>query len=422
MNDSPPVADDTLRIPQHHQDISSFAEYLNDGLYVSDPETILVYANTGLAKILGYESPGEVIGNSFLDFVDPDNVKEMRQKYHTYLCSGSPSSLITTKIVRKDGSTGVIEINPASAEPQGYSQGVVRDITEVRKTEQQLRKTESLYQSVVRLSPDAIVLSTLKGLIIDFNIKAQKLFNYGHEKQVGSLSIWSFIHPDEQARMDSLLIDAANNREQLDVEITLVRTDGSKFLGEISVKKVEALNGDKPFLTILARDITKRKAMEEQLKAMSVTDPLTELFNRRGFTIAAEQELRHAKRTKAHATVLFMDMNGMKAINDTYGHDMGDQVLLSVANMMRETFRDSDIIGRTGGDEFVVFAVNTHIETANAMVIRMKEKLKSGDFPFDVSLACGAAAYDRDTDPSLAQLIKQADLAMYQDKIKMKLS
>lgn len=132
--------------------------------------------------------------------------------------------------------------------------------------------------------------------------------------------------------------------------------------------------------------------------------------------------MRHAKRTKAHATVLFMDMNGMKAINGTYGHDMGDRVLLSVAQTMHETFRDSDIIGRTGGDEFVVFAVNTSIKTANVMVTRLKEYLKTCDLPFEVSLACGVAAYDWRKNQSLAQLIKQADLAMYQEKIKMKLS
>jgi diguanylate cyclase (GGDEF)-like protein/PAS domain S-box-containing protein len=340
----------------------------------------------------------------------------MRQRYQTYQHSSVPSSLITVRIIRKDGSTGFIEIRPGVSGHPGFSRGVVRDITEIRKTEIQLRETESLYQSIVELSPDAIVLSSLEGAILDFNEKALRLFNYGRKEAVLGLWIGSFVAPSEQKSMEVSLIDIIQKGERLYSEVTLVRSDGSTFLGEVSAKLLGAINGGKPLLMILARDITDRKAAEEQLRTLSVTDPLTKLFNRRGITIAAEQELRYVKRSDGVLTVMFMDLNGMKKINDMYGHDMGDSVLATVAQVLRETFRDSDIIGRIGGDEFVVVALDVTIDTAQSMITKLRERLKNCDFPFEVSLACGVVDYNPENDPTFTQLLKQADHAMYEDK------
>jgi diguanylate cyclase (GGDEF)-like protein/PAS domain S-box-containing protein len=268
----------------------------------------------------------------------------------------------------------------------------------------------------VELSPDAIVLSSMEGAILDFNEKALKLFNYQRKEAVQGLWIGSFVEPSEQKAMEALLIDAIQKGERLYSEVTLLRSDGSTFIGEVSAKLLEAINGEKPLLLILARDITDRKAAEDQLRALSVTDSLTRLFNRRGISIAAEQELRHAKRSGTPISIMFMDLNGMKNINDIYGHDIGDSVLVSVAQVLRDTFRDSDIIGRIGGDEFVVVALNASIDTVNPMITRLRENLKYCDYPFEVSLACGAVEYNPDDDQSLTHLLKQADTAMYREK------
>ncbi len=416
MNDSPTSSDAQHTIAQHYLELSFFADSLNDGLYVTNPDGMFVYVNTALAQILGYEKPDEIIGRSFMEFIEASYKEAMEQRYQTFQHSGVPSSLITVRIIRKNGSTGVIEIKPCKPVHVGFSQGVVRDITEIRKTEQQLRETESLYQSIVELSPDAIVLSSLEGAILHFNEKALKLFNYQQKEAVQGLWIGSFVEPSEQKAMEVLLIDAIQKGELLYSEVTLLRSDGSTFLGEVSAKLLGAINGEKPLLLILARDITDRKATEDQLRALSVTDPLTRLFNQRGITIAAEQELRHAKRSGTPITIMFMDLNGMKRINDTYGHDMGDSVLVSVSQVLRDTFRDSDIIGRIGGDEFVVVALNASSDTVQPMITRLRENLKKCGYPFEVSLACGAVEYRPDDDQSLAQLLKQADTAMYKEK------
>lgn len=416
MNDS--AANSEEKITDSQQDLKSctFADGLNDGLYETNPEGMFVYVNAALVKILGCENPDEIIGRSFMEFIEPSFKEEMLQRYTDFQLSGEPSSLITVKSLRKDGSTALLEIKPGTPVHHGFAIGVVRDITETYNTEQQLRKTESLYQSIVELSPDAIVLASMEGAILDFNEKALKLFNYQQKEAVKGLWIGSFVNPPEQMAMQTLLLDAMEKGEQLYSEVNLVRSDGSMFLGEVSAKFLETVKGEQSLLLILARDITARKAAEEQLKALSVTDSLTRLFNRRGFTLAAEQELRHAKRSGLMNTILFMDLNGMKIINDTYGHDMGDSVLVSVAQVMRDTFRDSDIIGRIGGDEFVVVALNTSPDTAQTMKTRLKKNLKHCDYPFEVSLACGIVECGPDTNQSLTQLLKKADKAMYRDK------
>ena len=416
MNDVKANSSEQYKNAQKFLEFSSFADSLNDGLYVTDPDGLFIYVNLALVKILGYEKQDEIIGRSFLEFMEPSFREIMNRRYQSYQHSGAPSSLITTRIIRKDGSFVVIEIKPGRPGHPGFSRGVVRDITEIRKTETQLRETESLYQSIVELSPDAIVLSSLEGAILDFNEKALKLFYYEQKEAVLGLWIGSFVVPSEQKEMEMLLIDTIQKGERLYSEVTLVRSDGSTFLGEVSAKLLGTINGENPLLMILARDITERKAVEEQLRTLSVTDPLTKLFNRRGITIAAEQELRHVKRSGGVITVIFMDLNGMKKINDTYGHDMGDSVLVIVAQALRETFRDSDIIGRIGGDEFVVVALNAAMDTAQPMIKRLQERLKNCDSPFEVSLACGVVEYNPENDLSLAQLLKQADQAMYEDK------
>lgn len=416
MKDIPANSTEQYENTKEFLEFSSFADSLNDGLYVTDPDGIFIYVNMALVKILGCEKKDEIIGQSFLEFMEPSFSEIMKHRYQSYQNSGAPSSLITTRIVRKDGSSGVIEIKPGKPGHPGFSRGVVRDITEIRKTETQLSETESLYQSIVELSPDAIVLASLEGAILDFNEKALILFNYEQKEAVLGLWIGSFVTSSEQKAMEVLLVDAMQKGERLYSEVTLVRSDGSTFLAEVSAKLIGKISGENPLLIILARDITERKATEEQLKTLSVTDSLTKLFNRRGVTIAADQELRHVKRSGGIITVMFMDLNGMKKINDTYGHDMGDTVLTTVAQVLKETFRDSDIIGRLGGDEFVVIALNAAIDTAQPMITRLRESLKNCDFPFEVSLACGVVEYRPEKDLSLAQLLKQADQAMYEDK------
>lgn len=156
----------------------------------------------------------------------------------------------------------------------------------------------------------------------------------------------------------------------------------------------------------------------ELLQNLSLVDELTQLRNRRGFFDLAEQALKVAKREHHSLALFFMDLNGLKRINDTLGHLIGDQALRDAAHIIRQTFRDSDILARIGGDEFVALA---HISgDAGALTRRIREHLDAfnmqADRPYRVALSVGTAIVDVAEDDDIESLIGRADAAMYEEK------
>jgi diguanylate cyclase (GGDEF)-like protein len=173
------------------------------------------------------------------------------------------------------------------------------------------------------------------------------------------------------------------------------------------------------FATVFT-DISVRKQMEEALRAMALVDDLTGLYNRRGFLILAQQQLKMADRVKGRMMLLFADLNGLKWINDTFGHPEGDRALIEVADVLRETFRESDISARFGGDEFVVLAIETDNASPEILITRLQENLEArnvrGGRRYKLSLSMGIAHYDPEHPCSIDDLLARADRLMYEQK------
>jgi len=171
---------------------------------------------------------------------------------------------------------------------------------------------------------------------------------------------------------------------------------------------------------MVAHNITERKRMEEDIRILSLTDELTGLYNRRGFTLLAEQEMKLARRQKRSMLLFFGDVDDLKVINDTHGHVQGDLALKEVSAILKETFREADILARIGGDEFVVLAVDASMENADVLTNRIQSFLergnRQGDWPYQLSLSLGIANYDPEAPCTLSELIAQADDLMYQQK------
>ncbi len=148
---------------------------------------------------------------------------------------------------------------------------------------------------------------------------------------------------------------------------------------------------------------------------------LTGLYNRRGFLTLAEQELKMANRLKRGMFLLFADLDDLKGINDNYGHQEGDRALIAVANVIKETYRDPDIIARIGGDEFVVLAIEgTSESSAENLRIRLNRNLglfnARREPSYKLSLSMGVVRYDPDQPASVEELIAEADKRMYEEK------
>jgi diguanylate cyclase (GGDEF)-like protein len=168
----------------------------------------------------------------------------------------------------------------------------------------------------------------------------------------------------------------------------------------------------------------ERRQREEHLRRsaenLSLIDELTQLNNRRGFFELGEQALQGARRGQHTLALFFMDLNGLKQINDTLGHIAGDEALRDMAQVLRHTFRGSDIVARLGGDEFVALAHLHGERDVATLCTRVREHLRefnaSGPRPYQVDLSIGATLVDASTDQSLEELIARADEAMYQEK------
>ncbi|OGW79767.1 MAG: hypothetical protein A3G33_01835 [Omnitrophica bacterium RIFCSPLOWO2_12_FULL_44_17] len=165
-----------------------------------------------------------------------------------------------------------------------------------------------------------------------------------------------------------------------------------------------------------------RHDMIRELRVLSMTDELTGVQNRRGFHHLAEQQMKLAIRAKRGLVLIFADVDRMKWINDAYGHQAGDMALAEATEVLRKTFRGSDIIGRIGGDEFAVLAIEAHKENVPILMSRLKYTLEEHNrqkkHNYELSLSIGAAWYDPTVSHvSFEDMMARADEAMYAHKL-----
>lgn len=166
------------------------------------------------------------------------------------------------------------------------------------------------------------------------------------------------------------------------------------------------------------KDLLQRQA--DQLRALSLVDELTGLYNRRGFLTLATQQLKLCDRAARPAMVVFVDLDGMKRINDELGHDFGDQALIETASVLRQCFRYSDVVARLGGDEFVVLAVEADPPTGQLVTERLYEKLaelnRKPERAFQLQFSIGVAPYDPEKSEMIEEVLARADSLMYESK------
>jgi diguanylate cyclase (GGDEF)-like protein len=170
----------------------------------------------------------------------------------------------------------------------------------------------------------------------------------------------------------------------------------------------------------------ERHRMQTELQNLSLTDGLTGLHNRRGFLILAGQQLKLTRRTEEELLFVFADLDGMKQVNDKFGHQEGDAALIAAAKILKEAFRDSDIIARLGGDEFTVLALQSSKEFIAVLHDRLEKNLvaynQQKNHPYSLSISIGIASYDKEYPCSVEEMLTQADTLMYADKRRKKAS
>jgi diguanylate cyclase (GGDEF)-like protein len=169
----------------------------------------------------------------------------------------------------------------------------------------------------------------------------------------------------------------------------------------------------------LEQEIAERLKAEAEVRQLSLTDELTGLHNRRGFLLLAEQQLKIARRAQSSCCLLFADLDGLKQINDALGHHTGDEVITNAAQLLKQTFRDADIVARFGGDEFVVL-VPACSDNTDDFYSRLQTSLdrfnQESDRPYQLAMSVGVQFCTPTDDVSLEYVLIQADKLMYDHK------
>ena len=293
------------------------------------------------------------------------------------------------------------------------------------------RAGDDRYKALVEQLPVGVYRTTTDGTIIEANAVLARMLGYKKPQALFACNVKDFYVKGE---------DRAHHLEKLSakpvyfLEFELKRADGKRFWVRDYSRRVKGPDGAILHYDGILVDITERKTAErkldlalrklqqsnEKLESLSLTDHLTGLNNRRGFFTFGLQQMKIAKRLKKDNYLVFLDIDNLKEINDSHGHAVGDLLLQGVATILKGTLRESDVIGRIGGDEFAVLAMRSKGLGERTLIARIEEGVqafrlkKHGRLRLSVSM--GLVSVDPQKYQQLDDFLAHADFLMYQEK------
>jgi diguanylate cyclase len=275
------------------------------------------------------------------------------------------------------------------------------------------RETDARYQQLLALSPEAVLVHAA-GKIIFTNPAAAELLGVANEQALVGRSIADFAHPDSRAALEGTDVDARGGRARR-VRGHLVTSSGNPV--DVEITSSPCVYNDQPAVVVLARDITAQLRYERDLHALALVDELTGLQNRRGFSLFADQELARARRHGRVPTLVFADLDDLKQINDVHGHASGDAAIRLVASALKSILRETDIVARWSGDEFVALLSDGDLAAAQNINQRLEAAIAAltpKDLPYTVSASVGTSTLD----PLIAlrDAMERADAELYTQK------
>ena len=397
------------------------------GMILKGAEGETLESNPALRRMLGY-SEEELRGMVRSDYTHPEDAGRDAQLYRQLLAGERDSFRMEKRYVRKDGSVmwgrlSVSRIEGAEGEP-AFAVGVVEDITEHREAAQEIERLNRHNQLILDSAGEGIYGLDTEGKTTFVNPRATAMTGFDPEDLIGK-SQHEVVHhsfsdgtsyPREECPIYAALTDGEIHH--VDDEV-FWRKDGTSFPVEYTSTPIRE-QGEITGAVVTFTDITERKALEERLEYQAFHDPLTDLPNRQLFVNRLGHALRRTSRQRNRVAVLFMDLDGFKVVNDSLGHEVGDRLLVAVAERLQGCLRPEDTLARFGGDEFIVLLEEIESpDDALRVTQRIIEEFR-GSFVLEgrelfVRLSLGVALGDAHTKSS-EELLRDADMAMYRAK------
>jgi diguanylate cyclase (GGDEF)-like protein/PAS domain S-box-containing protein len=283
----------------------------------------------------------------------------------------------------------------------------------------ELREREELLGLITSSAHDAIVMIDDTGALTYWNEAANKIFGYPREEVMGRNFLALIVPPHSRYReqyetgLKQLATEAGRSAGEA-VELEIVRKDGCECFVELSLSAVQ-IRGRWHGIGI-ARDITDRKRAENNLKLQATTDALTGIANRRLFNSFLDTEMRRAERHRLPLAVMIMDIDHFKQINDAYGHQVGDGVLVELTRLVSEKIREHDFFARWGGEEFVILSPNCDAANMRLLAEKLRVAMETHAFTDISRVTCSFGLTEYCTGESAEDFIGRADAGLYRAK------
>ena len=424
-----------------------FISYIPNGMHscVLNGDVHLEYASDGLCKMLGYtrEEFEALTQGKYTEVLHPEDREAFVE--FVYQLAEKPQLLsIEYRLVRKDGSILYVcdtmeSVQYEDGTMMGYSS--VMDITELKKKEQELKKSKEEYEKLYhkqRVTEERLRMASKYSGIIFYEydvsekqlttaINVEKILGYeeknfleamiADELQTGEVvSDNALIHKDDK-HLFKMAREKLDKTGEAKCEVRIRGVDGEYRWNILNFCYIEDSEGNVASVVGCICDVDKAHRNFMELKEFAQKEPMTELYNKVSANLMISQILKERRQMK-HALLVF-DLDNFKKVNDTYGHAAGDKVVIKVAELMRSIFRKEDVLSRFGGDEFVVFI--SDIESCEAIEERLQHfqqvfrKYAKENYP-KVPLSVSVGAVLSSGEASLDELFEKADRALYEAK------
>jgi diguanylate cyclase (GGDEF)-like protein/PAS domain S-box-containing protein len=396
--------------------LNAVLESVQDGINVVDSDLKICRANEIMRRWAGSDGPieGKKCYNVFHNATQPCSTCSAARCFYSgkteYMeCPGPVHSRLQWVEVAshpmRDPDTGHVE----------YVVEFVRDVTQRKKAEEALRESERQFRQLFEQATIGIFQSDFNHNIVKANHKACELLGYSCDELLG-MNALEIIHPDDlRERPLQKNLNKLHSGETLEIERRFCRGDGTYINVLVSLGRL-GLQEKNISHIIMFQDISDRKHMEEKLQKMSFHDTLTGLYNRNYF----EEEMSRLGISRySPIGIMICDLDGLKFINDTLGHQAGDQMLIQVADILRQSFRTGDILARIGGDEFAVLLEETDAETMEQLLQRLRRAVREYNNTgpeIPLSLSLGQALGEGEA-IDMHAVFREADNRMYREKI-----